>query len=187
MNILFAIGFPPLYGLLAAEPVLTREWAPPGVLLLKLGVILVLVLLNGFFVASEFSLVKVRGSQLDALSEEGDERATRARKVVDHLDAYLSATQLGVTLASLALGWVGEPFLSQMLEPLFVLLHVQSAARDFHGFRRHRLRGDHVPAHHFRRTRAQIHRHRQSRARRADAGAARCAGFIWSSNRRSGA
>ena len=134
MNILIAIGLLPTWAsglsldwFAAAEPLVTREWASPGVTLLKLGIILVLVLLNGFFVASEFSLVKVRGSQLDALSEEGDERATRARKVVDKLDAYLSATQLGVTLASLALGWVGEPFLSQMLEPLFVLLHVQSA------------------------------------------------------------
>ncbi len=83
--------------------------------------------LNGFFVASEFSLVKVRGSQLDALVEEGERRAVAARRVLDRLDAYLSATQLGVTLASLALGWVGEPFLVQMLEPLFVLLGIQSS------------------------------------------------------------
>ncbi len=95
-------------------------------LLKLLGIIAVLVLLNGFFVASEFSLVKVRGSQLDALVEEGEGRAVAARRVLDRLDAYLSATQLGVTLASLALGWVGEPFLVQMLEPLFVLLGIQS-------------------------------------------------------------
>ncbi len=118
--------FAPPHWLLAAEPVVTREWDSPGLMLGKLAIIVVLVLLNGFFVASEFSLVKVRGSQLDALIEEGDERAGVARRVLDKLDSYLSATQLGVTLASLALGWVGEPFLSQMLEPLFVLLKVQS-------------------------------------------------------------
>ena len=112
--------------LLAAEPNITREWDSPGTILFRLGIIAVLILLNGFFVASEFSLVKVRGSQLDALIEEGDHRAALARRVVDKLDSYLSATQLGVTLASLALGWVGEPFLTAMLEPLFVLLHVAS-------------------------------------------------------------
>ena len=116
----------PLHWLLAVEPVVTRTWDPAGVMLLKLATIGVLVLLNGFFVASEFSLVKVRGSQLDALIEEGDERAGVARHVVDRLDSYLSATQLGVTLASLALGWLGEPFLSQMLEPLFVWCGVRS-------------------------------------------------------------
>ena len=87
-----------------------------------------LVLLNGFFVASEFAIVKVRASQLDALVEEGHAKAKFARHVHAHLDAYLSATQLGITLASLALGWVGEPFLAKMLEPFFVLAGVTSAA-----------------------------------------------------------
>ena len=112
--------------LLAAEPEITRTWDSSGVTLFKLLGIIVLVLLNGFFVASEFSLVKVRGSQLEALVEEGEARAILARRVLDRLDAYLSATQLGVTLASLALGWVGEPFLVQMLEPFFALVGIQS-------------------------------------------------------------
>ena len=106
----------------AVANALPRGWDPPGELVLKLLAVASLILLNGFFVASEFALVKVRGSQLDTLSEDGDPRATAARSVVDRLDAYLSATQLGVTLASLALGWVGEPFLQQMLAPFFTLL-----------------------------------------------------------------
>ncbi len=133
MNTLSIIGLLPAWAillpphwLLAVEPVVTREWDAPGLMLGKLAIIAVLVMLNGFFVASEFSLVKVRASQLDALIEEGDERAGVARRVLDKLDSYLSATQLGVTLASLVLGWVGEPFLSQILEPLFVRLNVQS-------------------------------------------------------------
>ncbi len=109
-----------------AEPPVNEHWDPVGVMLLRLLIIATLVLLNGFFVASEFALVKVRGSQLDALIEEGDRRASGVRRVLDRLDAYLSATQLGVTLASLALGWVGEPFLTRMIEPLFSLLNVHS-------------------------------------------------------------
>ncbi len=116
MNVLFFIAI--------AE--IAHEWDPPGVLLLKLAAIAGLILLNGFFVASEFALVKVRGSQLDTLIEDGDPRAASARRVVDHLDAYLSATQLGVTLASLALGWVGEPFLQQMLAPFFSLVGIST-------------------------------------------------------------
>ena len=104
------------------------EWEAPGIILLKLLVIGFLVLLNGFFVASEFAIVKVRGTQLDALIEGGRNGAKFARHVVAHLDAYLSATQLGITLASLALGWLGEPFLARMLEPFFALAGVTSAA-----------------------------------------------------------
>jgi CBS domain containing-hemolysin-like protein len=81
---------------------------------------LLLVLLNGFFVAAEFALVKVRPTQLDAHA--GTLRGRRARHMVDHLDAYLSACQLGITLASLALGWVGEPAIAHTLEPAFAAL-----------------------------------------------------------------
>ena len=76
---------------------------------------LVLVALNGFFVAAEFALVKVRPTQLEPL--EG-KRARLARHMLRHLDAYLSATQLGITLASLALGWVGEPAFAWLIHPL---------------------------------------------------------------------
>ena len=107
---------------------IVRYWDAPAILLSKLLVIAALVGLNGFFVACEFAIVKVRASQLDALAEEGNARALFARHVRSHIDAYLSATQLGITLASLALGWLGEQFLAQMLLPFFALLHIYSHA-----------------------------------------------------------
>jgi CBS domain containing-hemolysin-like protein len=99
-----------LFLFLASSEALATQWESGGVILLQLLGIMFLVLLNGFFVASEFAIVKVRGSQLEAVEEEGEKRAPFARHVTAHLDAYLSATQLGITLSSLALGWVGEPF-----------------------------------------------------------------------------
>ena len=77
-------------------------------------------LANGFFVAAEFGIVKVRSTQLAELAEEGSVRARMARRLTKRLDAYLSATQLGITLASLALGWIGEPAFERLIEPLFV-------------------------------------------------------------------
>ena len=73
------------------------------VIILNIIVILFLVALNGFFVASEFSIVKVRPSRLDTLIKEGSKSAVYARQVTEHLDAYLSVTQLGITLARSAL------------------------------------------------------------------------------------
>lgn len=100
---------------------------------LSLLLVFVLVFLNAFFVAAEFALVKVRGSRIDALAESGKKSAKYTQKILDNLDAYLSACQLGITLASLALGWIGEPTVAHMLEPLFeklgfgdVLLHTVS-------------------------------------------------------------
>lgn len=83
-------------------------------------VIVALVLANGFFVAAEFALVKVRTSQLRPLAKKGGWRVKFALKASEKLDAALSATQLGITLASLGLGWVGEPFLAHRLEPLLM-------------------------------------------------------------------
>src|SRR3954467_12404163 len=105
-----------------------EHWDSPIIILGKLAVIVGLVVLNAFFVASEFAIVKVRGSQLDALEDEGNARASFAKHVRGHLDAYLSATQLGITLASLALGWVGEQFLARMLQPAFALVNIHSQA-----------------------------------------------------------
>ncbi|MCI0572502.1 MAG: hemolysin family protein [Myxococcaceae bacterium] len=85
-----------------------------------LGLALLLVLANGFFVATEFAIVKVRGSRLQTMAEEGIPGAGTALKMSQQLDAYLSATQFGITLASLALGWIGEPAFAHLLEPLFV-------------------------------------------------------------------
>ena len=82
----------------------------------NLFIIILLVVLNGFFVASEFALVGVRRSRIEALSEAGDRRAARLLNLLNHLSAYISATQLGITLASLALGWLGEPAIAHLLE-----------------------------------------------------------------------
>ncbi len=81
-------------------------------------IILLLVGANGFFVAAEFALVKVRASQLRPLAKTGGWRVRLALKATKHLDAALSASQLGITLASLGLGWVGEPFVARRLGPL---------------------------------------------------------------------
>src|SRR5258708_8817482 len=102
------------------------EFASPSVVILNALVILALVLLNGFFVASEFALVKVRSSQLDALEDEGNKRAAFVRHVISNLDAYLSATQLGITLSSLGLGWIGEPYVARLLQPLLLRVGVSS-------------------------------------------------------------
>ncbi len=105
---------------------MVTQWDPPAIIIGKLAVIAGLVALNGFFVACEFSIIKVRASQLDELVDEGNPRARFAKYIRAHLDAYLSATQLGITLASLALGWLGEEFLAHLLEPFFALANIQS-------------------------------------------------------------
>ena len=78
-------------------------------------VILLLVLANAFFVAAEFAIVKVRASQVGPMLKTGDWRAPFVSRVTKKLDAYLSACQLGITFASLGLGWVGEPFVARWL------------------------------------------------------------------------
>lgn len=80
---------------------------------------LFLVALNGFFVAAEFAIVKVRYSQMELRAKQGNRLAGLAQAMLNHLDAYLSACQLGITLASLALGWIGEPVVSKILIALF--------------------------------------------------------------------
>lgn len=95
-------------------------------LILKLLAVAFLVALNGFFVAAEFALVKVRDTQLDQLVLEGRWRAKLARQVLANLDRTLSAAQLGITLASLALGWVGEPVFAALLAPVMDWLRIES-------------------------------------------------------------
>lgn len=89
--------------------------------------VILLVLLNGFFVAAEFAIVKIRDTQIDPLVARGDRRAHVARRIITNLDASLSATQLGITLASLGLGWFAEPIFAKMLSPLLDWLSVDSA------------------------------------------------------------
>src|SRR5476651_753572 len=95
------------------------------------GVILFLILCNAFFVATEFAFVKIRESQLKAMRVKGkkDWRLGLALRITKHLDRYLSATQLGITLTSLGLGWVGEPYVSAWIEgPLAEMGIVSHAA-----------------------------------------------------------
>jgi CBS domain containing-hemolysin-like protein len=79
-------------------------------------VVLLLVFANGFFVASEFALVGVRRSRVETLASAGNRKARRLLNLLDNLNAYISATQLGITMASLALGWIGEPVFAHLLE-----------------------------------------------------------------------
>lgn len=91
----------------------------PSESILMLMVAFLLVLLNAFFVLSEFALVKVRKTRLEELVKIGNSNAKLALKMSQRLDTYLSATQLGITLSSLALGWVGEPAIAKLLAVLF--------------------------------------------------------------------
>ncbi|HEX8173920.1 MAG TPA: hemolysin family protein [Pyrinomonadaceae bacterium] len=85
---------------------------------LKLTAVLMLVLANGFFVGSEFALVSVRRARLEARAEAGSKAARAALRLLDEPTIFISATQLGITLASLALGWIGEPTVAALLMPL---------------------------------------------------------------------
>jgi len=102
------------------------DWDAVISVALKILAVIVLVALNGFFVAAEFALVKVRDTQLEKFVLKGQRRAKVARKILHNLDAALSATQLGITLASLGLGWIGEPVFASLLQPVMDALQIQS-------------------------------------------------------------
>lgn len=105
--------------------------SPVYIYAINLLLVLLLVFANAFFVVSEFSIVKIRRTRLEELAHNGNKRAKTALKITDRLNTYLSAIQLGITLASLGLGWIGEPAVSKLLEDIFagyfaenkVLLH----------------------------------------------------------------
>ncbi|WP_141433088.1 hemolysin family protein [Bacillus sp. 03113] len=88
-------------------------------LFIQLILILCLIALTAFFVASEFAIVKIRPSRIDQLLEEGNLKARSAKKVISNLDGYLSACQLGITITALGLGWLGEPTVERLLMPIF--------------------------------------------------------------------
>ena len=90
--------------------------------------VVVLVVLNGFFVATEFALVSVRRTRMQQLAAEGNRRAAAVLDRLDNLDTYIAATQLGITMASLGLGWLGEPAIARLIEPLFASLTFIPAA-----------------------------------------------------------
>ena len=117
----------------------------------RLAVTLVFVLLNGFFVAAEFALVKVRGTRIEALAAQGSGSARATQHIMGHLDLYLSACQFGITVASLILGWLAEPAVATLLLALADLVGLDGhpgtpAARGRPGHRPdHRHRAAHDP------------------------------------------
>ncbi len=106
------------YHVLAHIPTETHEFLSPLQIFFYLLGIVFFLLLNAFFVASEFAIVKVRLSQLESHGKETGGDVNRALHVVKNLDGYLSANQLGITIASLALGFLGEPFVEALIEPI---------------------------------------------------------------------
>jgi len=111
--------------------------ADPGISAAKLAVALFLVALNGFFVAAEFAFVRVRATSVEQLVEEGRAGSAALQDVMTDLDNYLAVTQLGITLASLGLGWAGEPAVAGLIEPVLgsvipdALVHLAAVAIGF--------------------------------------------------------
>ncbi|MEG1493454.1 MAG: CNNM domain-containing protein, partial [Gordonibacter sp.] len=95
---------------------------------LSLVLVLFFLLMNAFFVVAEFALVRIRKSQVEILVDEGRSGAKYTIIVAENVNAYLSACQLGITLASLALGWLGEPAVSALISPLLSVLGLPEAA-----------------------------------------------------------
>ena len=98
----------------------------------RLAGVLALVFANGFFVASEFAIVTVRKTRIDQLIAEGHRRARVVRRAVTQPDRYIAATQLGITMASLGLGWIGEPALASIVQPIFQSLPARLAEATAH-------------------------------------------------------
>jgi CBS domain containing-hemolysin-like protein len=98
----------------------------------RLGVVLLLVALNAFFVAAEFALVAVRRSRIDEMAAAGDRAARNVQGALVHLDRYIAGTQLGITIASLALGWVGEPAMAVLFDGILGLFGLPPASAGVH-------------------------------------------------------
>ena len=94
---------------------------------LNIFLVVLLIALTAFFVATEFAIIRLRGSRVDQLVMEGRKNALAVRKVTSNLDAYLSACQLGITITALGLGWLGEPTVEALLHPVFHALHLPDA------------------------------------------------------------
>ena len=101
---------------------------------INLLLIIILIALTGFFVATEFAIVKVRTSKIDQMVAEGKKGAVAAKRVVTHLDEYLSACQLGITVTALGLGWLGEPTVEKLLHPLFKAFDLNATITQFLSF-----------------------------------------------------
>src|SRR5207247_4549761 len=98
----------------------------------RLALMLALVFANGVFVAAEFSIVTVRKTRIDQLIAEGHRSARAVRRAVTAPDRYIAATQLGITMASLGLGWLAEPALASLIEPSFAFLGSLMASATAH-------------------------------------------------------
>jgi len=101
---------------------------------LNVLIIVLLIVLTGFFVAIEFAIVKVRTSRIEQLMAEGESRAAAAQRVVTHLDEYLSACQLGITVTALGLGWLGEPTVEKLFHPVLAAFHLNETITHFLSF-----------------------------------------------------
>ncbi|MEG6511599.1 hemolysin family protein [Desulforamulus ruminis] len=99
-------------------------------ILINLLLMVLLIAATAFFVAAEFAIVKVRDSRIEQLIQEGNKRAEAVRKVIHNLDGYLSACQLGITLTALGLGWIGEPAVSDVIEPVIHYLGLPAAVTE---------------------------------------------------------
>lgn len=95
----------------------------------SLVLVVMLIAITAFFVASEFAIVKIRSSRIDQLIEEGSKRAVAAKTLITHLDEYLSACQLGITITALGLGWLGEPAVGRMLHPIFESMNLADSVQ----------------------------------------------------------
>src|SRR5882757_4543047 len=98
----------------------------------RLAGLLALVCANGFFVAAEFSIVTVRKTRVDQLIAEGHRGALAVRRAVTDPESYIAATQLGITMASLGLGWMGEPALASVIQPALVIVPAAIAEATAH-------------------------------------------------------
>src|SRR3954468_9306141 len=101
-------------------------------ILWRLAAVLALVFANGFFVAAEFSIVTVRKTRIDQMIAEGHRRARAVRRAVTDPDSYIAATQLGITMASLGLGWIGEPALASLIQPVLAFVPATIAETTAH-------------------------------------------------------
>src|SRR5215203_4047575 len=101
-------------------------------ILWRLAGVLILVFANGFFVAAEFAIVTVRKTRVDQLIAEGHRGARAVRRAVSDPDSYIAATQLGITMASIGLGWIGEPALASIFEPSLAIMPDLLAATTAH-------------------------------------------------------
>lgn len=102
--------------------------------LLNIFIITILITFTAFFVSSEFAMIKVRTTRIDQLLGEGNKKAELAKKVITNLDGYLSATQVGITITSLILGWKGEPTIRQMLNPIFIHITIPQSLKSVLSF-----------------------------------------------------